>query len=100
MLAVSDPAVVAPRVDGVILTLRMSKRARPTAERAKELLLAVGANIIGVAVNGVSGRAGGSGGYGYGYGYGYQYNYEYADEYADDPEEVEPIDDRRPPLKG
>ena len=34
LLAVSDPAVVAPRVDGVLLTFRMTKKVRPAAERA------------------------------------------------------------------
>ena len=104
MLAVSDPAVVAPRADGVILVLRMTKKARPAAVRARELLAAVGANLIGVAVNGIGGKAseygygsyGGYGGYGYSYNYQYryqyQYEYEYADEYADDPDDVQAID--------
>ena len=34
LLAVTDPCVVAPRVDGVVLTMRMSKKSRPKAERA------------------------------------------------------------------
>lgn len=107
MLAVSDPAVVAPRADGVILVLRMSKKARPAAVRARELLAAVGANVIGVAVNGIGGKSneygayggyGSYGGYGYGYSYNYQYRYqyqyeyEYADEYVDEPEETQAID--------
>ncbi len=85
LLAVSDPAAVAPRVDGVLLTFRMTKKVRPAAERAREQLGALGANVLGVVVNGWSG---GSRGYDYNYGssYGYRYaDYEYADEYADDP---------------
>ena len=42
VLAVSDPAAVAPRADGVILVFRMTKDARPAAERAKDDLTAVG----------------------------------------------------------
>ena len=86
LLAVSDPAVVAPRVDGVILTFRMTKKVRPAAERAREQLAALGANVLGVVVNGWA--SGGRGYYDYNYGssYGYRYaDYEYADEYAEDP---------------
>ena len=85
VLAVSDPAVVAPRVDGVLLVFRMTKKARPTAERAREQLAALGANVIGVIVNGTGGNKDDGYGYGYGYnyGYGYQYQYQYEYEYAD-----------------
>jgi capsular exopolysaccharide synthesis family protein len=76
LLAVSDPSVVAPRVDGVLLTIRVSKNGRPQAERAKEMLTTLGANILGVVVNGV-GRRGRDGyedaQYGAAYGYGYAY---------------------------
>jgi capsular exopolysaccharide synthesis family protein len=51
MLAVTDPAVVAPRVDGVLLVLRWTRISRPGAEQAKDLLDAVGANVLGVVVN-------------------------------------------------
>jgi capsular exopolysaccharide synthesis family protein len=90
VLAVSDPAVVAPRVDGVLLVFRMTKKARPTAERAREQLAALGANVVGVIVNGTGGSKDEGYGYGYGYNYGYgyqyqyQYEYEYADNYTDD----------------
>ncbi|MCH2126097.1 MAG: polysaccharide biosynthesis tyrosine autokinase [Pirellulaceae bacterium] len=89
ILAVTDPMVVAPRVDGVILVLRLAKNTRSLGHRAIEALDAVGANILGVVVNGVSNSpsygAGrydytsnesyGSGGYGYGYDYTYDYEY-------------------------
>jgi succinoglycan biosynthesis transport protein ExoP len=74
LLAVTDPSVVAPRVDSVLLTIRMTKNARTEAERARQVLIGLGATILGVVVNGVDHRAGGSaygyGRYGYGYGYG------------------------------
>jgi capsular exopolysaccharide synthesis family protein len=93
LLAVSDPSVVAPRVDGVLLAIRVSKNGRPQAERAKEILAGLGANILGVVVNAVGGRLRDgyeNGQYTYGYGYGYAYTYAYEPEdtksYYDDPE--------------
>ncbi len=98
LLAVTDPSVVAPRVDGVILVLRLTKSARHDATRAVDMLQSLGAKPIGVVVNGVGrktrygygtnykytgygyygaarygyGRYGyGTAAYGYGYGYGY-----------------------------
>jgi polysaccharide biosynthesis transport protein len=86
LLAVSDPSVVAPRADGVLLVLRMTARARPQAERAREQLAQLGANVLGVVVNG-AGRA--SDGYGYGGGAGYQFEHEYGyDGYREDAPEV------------
>jgi capsular exopolysaccharide synthesis family protein len=89
LLVVTDPCVVAPRVDGVILAIRVTKNGRPFAERAKEVLASLGANVLGVVVNGLGSVAGGRYGYGYdqyqyGYGYTYRYSYTYADEYTDD----------------
>jgi capsular exopolysaccharide synthesis family protein len=86
LLAVSDPAVVAPRTDGVVMVFRMTKSVRPAAERAREQLTQLGANLIGVVVNG-SDRA--NDGYGYGYGYGYADDYHhYSDDYADEPDDA------------
>lgn len=83
LLAVSDPCVVAPRVDGVLLTIRLHKDSRPAAERAAEILSGLDARLLGVVVNGF----GASGGHGYkGYhGYKYNYNYTYSDyeQYSD-----------------
>jgi capsular exopolysaccharide synthesis family protein len=90
LLVVTDPCVVAPRVDGVILAIRLTKNGRPFAERSKEILSSLGANVLGVVVNGVGSPAGaGKYGYGYdnynyGYGYTYRYSYTYTDEYSDD----------------
>jgi capsular exopolysaccharide synthesis family protein len=73
LLPVTDACVVAPRVDGVLLTIRISKHGRPHAERAKEILNSLGAELTGIVVNGPGekGSRDGYGGYGYGrYGYG------------------------------
>lgn len=84
VLAVTDPSVVAPRVDGLLLVVRVSKNGRPAAERAKEILATLGAKTLGIVVNGV-GRQSGFAAYSYGsyrsgYGYGnYSYGYAYGD---------------------
>jgi capsular exopolysaccharide synthesis family protein len=98
LLVVTDPSVVAPRVDGVVLCIRVTKNGRPHAERAKEVLGALGANVLGVVVNGFGTQADGSRygyehysiGYGDGYGYGYGHGYTYGDAsyYADPVEEA------------
>ncbi len=75
LLAVTDPAVVVSRMDGVFLVVRLSKNGRPAAERAREILHTVQAHVLGVVVNGV-GRAAGAYGYDhYSYAYGYSYGY-------------------------
>ncbi len=85
LLAVSDPRVVAQRVDGVVLTFRITKNVRPKAQRAVELLTDMGANLIGTCVNSTSA---GTSDYAYGYGYGsdYKYNYEYNYSYGENEE--------------
>ncbi len=94
ILAVSDPANASACADGVILTLRLRRNLRPIAIRASQMLQSVNANLLGVAINGVTGRAGyGYGGYRYdgaraangygGYGgYGYGATYGYGDYYT------------------
>ena len=91
LLAVTDPCPIAARVDGVILCLRIKKNVRVSAGRAIEMIGNLGANCIGLVVNGVGAQSGyGSqytygayragysyNGYGYGYGYG---NGKYYDE--------------------
>ncbi len=85
LLAVTDPCPIATRVDGTVLCMRIKKNVRISAERSVEILRNIGANIMGVVVNGVGAQTGyGSqytygayragysyNGYGYGYGYGY-----------------------------
>lgn len=87
LLAVTDPAAVAARVDGVLLALRIKKNVKLSASRAKEVLDSVGANIMGIVVNGagmVQGTYSNSAAYGYGYGSGYggsyySYGYDYGE---------------------
>ncbi len=73
MLVVSDPGAVAARADGLFLVMRMSRHARPHAMRCKELLDQIGANVLGVVVNGVGTLNGYSYTSGSRYGYGYVY---------------------------
>jgi len=82
LLAVSDPRVVAQRADGVLMVFRIAKRARPQAERARELLADMGANLMGVVING-PGTAGDR----------TDYSYEYAESYTDDgaPDDIVPL---------
>jgi capsular exopolysaccharide synthesis family protein len=51
ILAVTDPRIVAPLVDGVLLTFRMTNKNRPDVERAKEILADLHANLLGAVVN-------------------------------------------------
>lgn len=53
VVAVTDAAVLATRVDGVLLVVSANKTKRELAQRAKEQLEKVGANIIGVVLNNV-----------------------------------------------
>ncbi|HVX09711.1 MAG TPA: polysaccharide biosynthesis tyrosine autokinase [Pirellulales bacterium] len=77
VLAVTDPCAVAPRVDGVMLVIRVAKHGRSDALRATKILAALDVNILGVVVNGDAGknatygRAYKYGAYGYG---GYRYS--------------------------
>jgi capsular exopolysaccharide synthesis family protein len=76
LLAVSDPSIVAPRVDGVLLTMQLSRTARPQAVRAHEILDGLGAKTLGVVVNRAGRR---QGRYSYAYGYQDAYAYHYHD---------------------
>jgi protein-tyrosine kinase len=51
IIAVSDAAVLASRVDGVLLVVSAGKTKRELARRAKSLLEKVNANILGVVLN-------------------------------------------------
>lgn len=51
VIAVTDAAVLATRVDGVLLVLKASHTTRDHARQAKEVLERVKANIVGVVLN-------------------------------------------------
>ena len=77
LMVVTDPAVVAPRVDGILMAVKISKRSRHDVVQSAELLKSLNATILGVVVNGQNQK----GRYGYGYaGYAHQaYSYRYQD---------------------
>ncbi|NQT12632.1 MAG: polysaccharide biosynthesis tyrosine autokinase, partial [Planctomycetes bacterium] len=50
LLAVTDPGVVAARVDGVLLVIRNTKKAKQDATWASEALNSLGANTLGIVV--------------------------------------------------
>ncbi|WP_238388929.1 polysaccharide biosynthesis tyrosine autokinase, partial [Roseimaritima ulvae] len=103
MLAVTDPSNIVPRVDGVIMVVRLGKQTRPRSAQAIRMLETLNADIIGVVVNAVGsadagqyGRYGSREGYnnsnyyreGYGYSYGNTVGAEY-EEYYDEHEDDE-----------
>ena len=51
LLVVSEPATVAPRVDGVLLSIRMGNQVRAKSERSVNMLINLGAEIVGLVVN-------------------------------------------------
>ena len=53
VLPVSDPATIASIVDGVYMVTRIRKGVKLTAQKAKETLDRVGANWMGIIVNGL-----------------------------------------------
>lgn len=53
VVAVTDAAVLAPRVDAVVLVIRAGKTKREMARRAKTILDRVKANLLGVVMNNV-----------------------------------------------
>jgi polysaccharide biosynthesis transport protein len=88
VLVVADPCIVAPRVDGVVMAVRVSQDSRPQTIRAKQLLTEIDAPIVGVVVNGWdAGTHYGQYGYGnYGSGYGYGAENANANKYYEDNE--------------
>ena len=81
LLAVSDPCIIAPRVDGVLLAIKIVHNGRPHAIAAREMLAGLNVNVLGVVVNGWDqdrsygyGNYGSKRGYGYGYTYGSRYS--------------------------
>lgn len=71
--AVTDAAVLAPRVDGVLLVVRVGQTRLSACTRAVEQLRRGGAHVLGMVVNDIPvGRVG--------YGYAYQGYYKYYQE--------------------
>jgi capsular exopolysaccharide synthesis family protein len=68
LFGVSDAAILAGQVEGVMLVLRHGRASREAAQRAIRNLISVRAKLLGVILNDVDVR--GNGYYGYGY-YGY-----------------------------
>lgn len=71
VLAVTDAAVLAPHVDGVILVVGAGETRREAAQRAASNLTQVGARLLGVTLNKISRN---------GHSYGYYYYYTSAGE--------------------
>ncbi len=51
VVAVTDAAVLATKVDGVLLIFKAGKTSRDRARRARQILDQVKANIVGVVLN-------------------------------------------------
>lgn len=73
VLAVTDAAVLSPKVDGIVFVIKSGKILPDEAKLAKSRLEQAGANILGAVLNAVPQR---HSGYGYGYGYYYYYDEE------------------------
>ncbi|MGD0009284.1 MAG: polysaccharide biosynthesis tyrosine autokinase [Terriglobia bacterium] len=89
LLSVSDSRILSTLTDAVVLVTRAYSTPYDVVRRARGLLYAAGARILGVALNSVDPHKGGYG-YGYGYGYGhyyYQYGYGYGYGYGQDTNE-------------
>lgn len=50
-LLVSDPAIVAPRTDGMLVIVKVGSETRPQAIRVSQILTGVAAHVLGVVVN-------------------------------------------------
>jgi len=70
VMAVTDAAVLSPRVDGVLLVIKPGQTKLDAARHSVEQLRRVGANIVGVVLNSVDPRSSR-------YGYYYRYDREY-----------------------
>lgn len=51
ILAVSDPCIIAPHTDGMLLVVRMNKNKRPAVMRTRDILDSHGVNLYGVIAN-------------------------------------------------
>ncbi|WP_392486719.1 CpsD/CapB family tyrosine-protein kinase [Haloimpatiens sp. FM7315] len=74
VLAVTDAQILSTIADGVIMVVASGQTAKEMSQKAKELLLKVKANILGVILTKVEIRTGKSYNSKYGYAYYYYYN--------------------------
>jgi capsular exopolysaccharide synthesis family protein len=51
ILAVSDPCIIAPQTDGMMLVIRMQKNKRPVVVRTRDILDAHGVQLYGIVAN-------------------------------------------------
>lgn len=84
ILPVTDAAVLASRVDGVILLIASGQASPGLAKESKSRLEQAGANILGVILNKMEVSTSG-----YGYGYGYYYYYGHDDQGGEDKDHSE-----------
>lgn len=63
VLAVSDPCIIAPHADGLLLVVRMKKTKKATLLRTRETLDAHGVNVSGVVANDFQASGAGEAGY-------------------------------------
>lgn len=76
LLSVADSRILATLTDAVALVVRAYSTPYEAVRRARALLQATGARILGIALNHVDvWRDSYAGGYYYRYGYGYGYGY-------------------------
>ncbi len=59
LLVVSDPCIVSPRTDGLLLVVRTNKNSRVALRQANQLIRQHGISLLGVVVNAVQNEAGG-----------------------------------------
>jgi capsular exopolysaccharide synthesis family protein len=78
VIAVTDATVLAPRMDAVLLVVKPGETKLEAARQTVEQLRRVGANLVGVVLNGVDPRSSR-------YGYYYRYDREY---YHEDEQEL------------
>lgn len=73
ILAVSDAALLASHLDGVLILIRFGRAVGQEVIRAREQMERVGGKVLGAVFNAYGGESGGYGRYGYGYsGYYHQ----------------------------
>ena len=63
LLAVSDPCIISPHVDGMVLVVRVQKNKRAELKRAQETLDTHGIRLLGVIVNDAESSQGSNGSY-------------------------------------